>query len=97
VLKISIDNDFQVFLNGTEITSGVTGLREGGTGTFTPQAQVSGWFLHDGCPGGTASAPTGDFDVPLTGRSPVTNRLLIIGRDRGARSFLDAAIVPSVP
>jgi hypothetical protein len=79
-VKVAVDNDIRVFVNGTEITSTGGEVDEG-----------SGFVEHEGCP--TADSFT--FTAGGLVHAGV-NWLAILARDRGGSTYVDADVVPII-
>jgi len=79
---IAVDNDVEVFVNGTAVTP-----TSGGSPLFV---------IHEGC--AAQDAPGFVFDVPqavlLLGQQ---NLIAIRARDRGGESYIDARLSPTTP
>jgi hypothetical protein len=82
-INFAVDNDFRVFVNGVERTADVNRV-SGSTGIYS-SGILAGFINHDGCAG------RGDFNLSLTGLSPVTNTVAIIALDRGGVTYFDAS------
>lgn len=82
-INFAVDNDFRVFVNGVERTAEVNRV-SGSTGIYS-SGILAGFINHDGCAG------RGDFNLPLTGLSPVSNTVVIIALDRGGVTYFDAS------
>ncbi len=81
-MEFAMDNDFKVYVNGTDRTSDVV-FAGGGTSTGTDE---SGFRNHDGCPNRV------DFRLYLTGLSSLSNTVVIIALDRGGSTYFDASV-----
>jgi len=82
MLAIAIDNDIQVFVNGTNLTANSSsGVAE------------DGFVTHEGC----ASRGSSTFTVPHALLHAGTNLLAIRARDRGVVSFVDANLTVPTP
>ncbi len=80
-LGVAIDNDVQVYVNGTDITSTV----QGGT------VGADGYVAHEGC----ATQDSFTFTVSHTLLQAGTNLVAVRARDRGTVSYIDIRL--SVP
>ncbi len=79
---IAVDNDVEVFVNGTAVTP---------TSSGTPL-----FVVHDGC--AQQDAPGFVFDVPLSLlKAGGQNLLAIRARDRGGESYIDARLSATAP
>jgi hypothetical protein len=82
-INFAVDNDFKVFVNGVDRTADVN--RVSGSSGIYSSGILAGFINHDGCAG------RGDFNLPLTGLSPVNNTVVIIALDRGGVTYFDAS------
>ncbi len=80
-ITVRIDNDIQVFVNGSDATAGLQ--RHGGC------ADVGTWFKT----GGNVAGPPGPFT--FTVNQGKVNTLAILGVDEGVESFVDAQVTLS--
>jgi hypothetical protein len=76
-VKIAIDNDAQVFVNGTDVTA-----------TAGSAHLVNGFQRHEGC----ASLDSFTFTVPAGSIHTGTNLVTVRGRDRGVVSYVDVQV-----
>jgi hypothetical protein len=83
-MVFAVDNDFRVFVNGVEKTSSVL-FTVGASGTSTG-VDAHGYRNHDNCP------ERGDFALPLSGLSALSNSLVVIALDRGGSTYFDASV-----
>jgi hypothetical protein len=94
--NVQIDNDLQIWLDGTEITS--TGVTTDRTFSFygpSPNGPAGNWWVHDFC-ATNSDAPT--FVVPMTMTTasavPAGKHVLAIrAHDRGGDTYLDVQFV----
>ncbi len=84
-ISFAVDNDFRVFVNGTEETSSLV-FHPGGDDGSSSGGTASGFRKHDGCPS------RGDFTLYLTGLSSTNNTLVVIALDRGGSTYFDASV-----
>ena len=81
-MGIAVDNDVEVFVNGTAVTP---------TSNGTPV-----FVVHEGC--AQQDAPGLVFDVPLSVLKVGGQNLLAIrARDRGGESYIDARLSATTP
>ena len=84
-LGVAIDNDIQVYVNGTDITSAV----QGGA-----QVDPDGYLHHEGC----ATQDSYVFTVSHTLLQAGTNLVAVRARDRGTVAYVDVRLsVPGAP
>jgi hypothetical protein len=88
-IYFAMDNDFKVFVNGTDMTTSVA-LISGSTGIYASGIEA-GFINHDGC------ASQGSFSLALSGLSPVTNSVVVVALDRGGETYFDASLTPYSP
>jgi hypothetical protein len=89
-IGVAIDNDIQIFLNGTDVTSmGVVG--PGVSASY----DGSKFLIHDGCATADSYVITLPGTVFNTGNT--ANVLAIRARDRGAESYVDVRLSTTVP
>jgi hypothetical protein len=96
--NVQIDNDLQIWLDGTEITS--TGATTGGAAGssyygLSPSGLAGNWWVHDNC-ATNSDAPT--FVVPMTMTTALSvtagkHVLAIRAHDRGGDTYLDVQFV----
>ena len=90
-ILVPVDNDVQVFVNGTDITaSGVTFDGEG----FTPGTIVGGFMVHEGC-----AAPADPFIFSVLNSALLAggNLVVVRARDRGTVSYVDVKVTGQLP
>lgn len=76
-IKMAIDNDAQVFVNGTDVTA-----------TASPSNLAGGFQRHEGC----ATLDSFIFTVPTGVIHTGTNLVTVRARDRGVEGFVDISI-----
>ena len=82
-IRLALDNDIRVWVNGVEVTSQATVV--GGSATI----DQDGFLLKEGC----AMTNQVQISVPRTG----INVIAVLARDRGVASYFDASQLPVVP
>jgi hypothetical protein len=90
-VRVAIDNDIKVFVNGVDVTA--TGVADtDGDGDTDPGAQpdAQGFLHHDSCPARGSAFFTASVDPGEV------NWLAIHGRDRGGSTYVDAEVVEVV-
>jgi hypothetical protein len=85
IVSVAIDNDVRVFVNGTEITNTAQTTDPGGV------VFLNGFVQHEGCP------TRGSFTFTASNLNPGVNLLVIMARDRGGSTYIDAEVTAAPP
>jgi hypothetical protein len=90
VIGVAIDNDIQIFLNGTDITN--QGTVAAGSSAYYDTSQ---FLIHEGCATQDSYVITLHVSSFHTGNSP--NVLAVRARDRGDEDYVDLRVSPAAP